>query len=83
MSEPIIDLDQRYNATIYSYDRGSGHKAVILHGISTQVKGKYSITLDSMATRNQTVVIAQGVEWEIVIELRPRKLTEIERIKLK
>jgi hypothetical protein len=81
--EPCIDIDQRYNPTIYAYDRGDGHKAVILSGISPRLKGSVTITLDSMATRNQTVVIAQGVEWEIVIELRPRKLTEIERLKLK
>lgn len=62
---------------------GMGHKTLMLTGISPRIKGQYQVMLDSMATRNQTVVVAQGVEWEIVIELRPRKLTEIERIKLK
>ena len=81
--EPVIDLDQRYQSIIYSYDRSDGHKIVVLAGISPRMKGQYQITLDSLATRNQTVVIAQGVEWEIVIELRQRKLTEIERTKLR
>lgn len=39
-------------------------------------------SLDSMATKKQTVFVEQGIEWEIVIELRPRRLTQLERVKL-
>lgn len=80
--EPIIDLDQRYSPSIYTYDRAAGYKALVLQGLSPQLKGQFQIMLDSAASKHQTVVLAQGVEWEIVLELRPRRLTQIERIKL-
>lgn len=80
--EPLISLDQRYQPTIYSYDRGNGHKNVVLQGIAPQMKSSYSISVDSMASKYQTVVLEQGIEWEIVLELRPRRLTQLERTKL-
>jgi hypothetical protein len=73
--EPLVNLDQRY-------DRGNGHKAIIVQGISPVLKGQFSITIDSMASKHQTVILEQGTEWEIVLELRPRRLTQIERVKL-
>lgn len=79
----ILDLDQRFDHRIYTYDRMSGHKCLVLHGVSAELKGIYQITLDSQLTRNQTVVVARGEDYEIVIELRPRKLSEAEKVKLR
>lgn len=79
----ILDLDRRYDHRIYTYDRIKGNKCLVLCGVSAEQQGNYQVTMDSTTTRNQTVVVARGDDYEIVIELRPRKLTEIERIKLK
>lgn len=81
MKQPI-DLDQRYNPVIFTYEKGDGHKQLMLQGLSPEYKGNYSISMDTRASRNQTIVLDQGVEWEIVLELRPRRLTEIEKAKL-
>ena len=79
----VLDLDQKFDHRIYSYERANGNKCVVLQGISAVLCGNYQVTIDSQLNRNQTVVIARGEDYEIVIELRPRRLTEAERCKIK
>lgn len=73
-----IDLDSRFDHKIFSYDRPNGNKTVILQGVLPAIKGNYQITIDSLLSRNQTVVLAQGDDFEIVLELRPRKFSQKE-----
>lgn len=82
--KPAIDLDSCFQgATISTYPIGTNDVTLSVNGISSELKGNFQYSLNTRSTRNQTVVLVQGVEWEIVIELRPRKLTETERIKLR
>jgi hypothetical protein len=77
-----LDLDSRYDHRLYTYDRINGYKCLVFQGVSPELKGNYQVALDSSLSRQQTIVLVQGDEWEIVLELRPRQFTPIERLRM-
>jgi hypothetical protein len=79
----MIDLDQRCDCRIFAFPRPEGNTNFVLQGISLETKGSFQVTIDTFYTRNQTIVLQNGRDWELVIEVRPRKLSELEREKLK
>jgi hypothetical protein len=77
--KPPIDLDSRFQgATIQTFQTDNDHVNLTVNGISPEYKENYQYSFNSRSTRHQTVVLAQGTEWEIVIELRPRRYSPAE-----
>lgn len=82
MSQPL-ELEYGNEARIYTYDRPNGHKSLNIQGISKEIRGSYTVSLDSFCTKHQTVILAQGNDWEIVAELRPRQFTQKELLEMR
>jgi hypothetical protein len=82
MAELFIDLDQRNDLRLYAYQRMGDNVSCVLQGVSPALKGNFQVVLDSNLTQQQTVILARGVEYEIVLELRPRRLSPTEKAKL-